>query len=205
MFFTFRLKINELSHKFNSWDYEQHDWLDEKENEKRAKDGEKKRKEEIFYSVFHIWKILAFYCKFYSYKKAKSVLKKIQQIHYSHSKTGWKPIIKQRLQEIFTPLFFPDDNYAKKDVIVCMITNKEKKGVYKGELVYYGQKEDDFFKFNNHYFSECLVIPKEEEKLVKIDKILKNGQAPIITGSRDNPMRNIVNTILDIKMRAVKQ
>ena len=203
LFFTFRLKINDLSHKFNSWDYDAQSWLDKKENEKRIKEGKEKKSKEVFYSVFHIWKILAFYCKFYSYKKAKAVLKKMQQLHYSQIKNGWKPVIKQRLQEIFTPLFFPDENYKNRDIIMCTVDNKEKRGVYKGKLIYYGQKEDATLKFEDYYFPGCLVIPKEEERMEKIDEILEKNKTPIIIGVRDNPARNIVNTILDIKMRAL--
>mgnify|MGYP007100951101 CR=1 FL=1 len=62
--------------------------------------------------------------------------------------------------------------------------------------------KDNSSALDNHYFGGCLVIPKEENHTEKINEIMKKNKYPIIIGKRDNPKRNITNTIFDIKMRA---
>lgn len=199
MFFTYRLGINQFENKLDDWRFSPYAVSSEAERKKLEREKEKTLNEQVFYTPRHIWKILAYYCKFHSYKKAKSVLKDIQRYHHSKNIKGWNPIIKKRLQEIFTPMFFSAKEYEMANVIICKILKKEKKGIYKGGLIEYGQKEDELFKLDQHYTPECLVITKENDKCEEIDKILKKERVPVVIGGRSNPKRNILNNILQIK------
>ena len=198
MYLTYRLEMNQLSNKFDEYAYEPSYNSTEAEKKKKQREKEKVLKEQIFYSPLHIWRVLAYYCTFHSFKKAKSVLKDIQRYHYSHTTKGWNPLIKKRLQEIFTPMFFSEENYLLSNILMCKLIKKEKKGIYKGELIDYGQKEDGLFKLDNHFAPECLVILNDEEKIKKIDDILKDKRIPVVKGSRQNPKRNIINEVFEI-------
>ena len=199
MYFTYRLGINNITNKLDEWKYSSYYATSEADRKKSEKEKEKILKEQVFYTSRHIWKLLAYYCKFHSYKQAKSVLKDIQRYHFSHIKLGWNTVIKKRLQEIFTPMLFPTDDYKLANMIICKVLKKEKKGIYKGELINYGQKEDDLFKLDQHYTPECLIITKNKDSCDEIDKIMKKERVPVAFGMRSNPKRNIINEIIKIK------
>lgn len=199
MYFTYKLKVNDMVNKFDEWKYNTSYVSSKTEKDKIIKEREKILKEQVFYEPRHIWKILAFYCKFHSYKRAKSALKVLQNLHYAQKTKGWKPIIKRRFQEMFMPMFFSEENYKFANVVKCEILKKEKKGVYKASLLKGIEKEDDLFKFGVHYTKEYLIIPKDDEHTESIDKIMKKGKTPVVVGTRDNPKRNILNNLIEIK------
>lgn len=197
MYFTYRLGINNFNHKLNKLEYYSSDLTEAKKLEKKK---EKILKEQVFYDSFCLWKVLAYNCKYYSYKKAKSVLKSLLNLHHSHKANGWTTEIRIRLQEIFTPMFFPKDNYYFAHIMACGIIKRGKRrGIYKAKLAESGQKESVLFTFENHYNPECLVILNSEEDCHKIDKIMDEGGVPLVIGTRENPKRNIINNIIEIK------
>lgn len=205
MFFTYRLGINSMVNPLPwhlSDDYlGRSSYLSKEQIEEHKKEREKLAKEKVFYNSNHLWELLAWYCKNHSYGKAKSALKEFQRLHEIQKKNGWTKVIKQRMRELFTPMFLSEDNYKMANILVCHVQKKEKAMVFKGELANYGQKETQTFKMDIHYAPECLVIPKVEEDAKEISKFLQEKKEVIVVGVRDNPKRNIINTVLEIKTK----
>lgn len=200
MYFTYKLKVNDLANIMNEWEYSAHYGASEKEKKDITKKKEKAMKEQLFYSPIHVWKLLAYYSKYKSYSKAKSVLKEIQHLNFATKKKGWTPILKKRFQEIFTPMLFKKDNYKYADMLICKVLKKEKKGIYKGELSASDIIESELFPRDNFFNPECLVIIKDKEASCdRINEILEKKKSPIVIGIRENPKRNIINNPLVIK------
>ena len=200
MYYTYKLKINDLVNVMNEWEFSPSYGANEKEKKEMMKKKEKAMKEQLFYRPINVWKLLAYYCKYKSYSKAKSVLKEVQHLNFAVKKKGWTPILKKRFREIFTPMLFPKDNYKYADMLVCKVLKKEKKWVYKGELSASDIIESELFSKENFFNPECLVIINDKDaSCERIDNILKDKKSPIVIGLRENPKRNIINNPLEIK------
>lgn len=191
MYFTYILNINSLSHQFRSYDYVC-GFGASKSEERNMEEKMKKDKETMaFYRTFHVWKILAFYCRYRSMKEAKMVLKKM--IRFQKDK-NWK-----RLKEIFTPLFYPDG--IGSNLLVCSITKKSKRNIYIGEIDTKKILADckDTSLSSSLLAKECIIICEDLEQKKIIDERLAGKRLIEVVCEKDKPYRNKSHRIIKIQ------
>lgn len=186
-YFSFKLMINRLSHKLNEWKYVGFDNSPKKEE--KIEERKNVFKNEAIFSVIDVWKLLAYYCKYYSIKEAKGALSRFERLF---AKKDWG-----RIKEMWTPLFYPDYDYLQSKMVVCKILKRResKLMVYDAELLDDGMTgKIDKEQYLNR---KCIVIAKEKNK-ERIDYLMKQGSIVKVIGRKEKPFRNKTSEILKI-------
>lgn len=186
-YFTFKLRINKLAHRLNEWKFVVM-------TSNLSKDKKEKTREEVFekeavFSVSDVWKLLAYYCKYYSVKEAKCALSRFERLF---AKKDW-----DRIKEMWTPMFYPDYDYLQSKMIVCKILNSRnnKPMVYDAELLDDGMTNNS--NKRQYLNKKCIVIAEGKDK-ERIDYLLQQGSVVKIVGRKEKPFRNKTSEILKI-------
>jgi len=197
LYFTYKLKINNLSNYFNEWLYHIWDGMTEAEKERKTREKESAFKTTAVFVVADVWRLLAYYCKYYSLQDAKHALSRFERLF---NKKDWG-----RIKEMWTPLMYPDFDYGQSKFLVCKIIKKRegKDCVYEGELLDDGMAESITPKQKEQFLNRnCIIITKDKDK-ERIDYLIKQKSIVKIVGRKDKPYRNKTSNILKITtMRA---
>lgn len=187
MWFTFKLRINQLSNPQNCWDYYTSPDASKKAQLEKQRKREKDIKTNAYFYTAEVWKLLALYSTYLPHNDVKRVFRQLENAFYQKNC--------KRVKEIFTPLWYEEDVGLK--MLFCRITRRKKKGVYEGVLLENGMKKTEMRE--RLLNTRCLVFTDDLNQRNEInEKMIRKCGCKII-GLKPVPHRSLTNHILKIE------